>query len=57
MELKQLAESLAIITFRKKLMEPANDDLESIKNRPLLWQERIQQEQSQKKSKARGIAN
>jgi hypothetical protein len=39
MELKQLAESITMIAFRKKLRD--RSDRLKFKNRPLVWQERI----------------
>jgi hypothetical protein len=44
MELKQFSESIAMITFRKKLRRRAEEDPSNIKNRPLLWVERIEEE-------------
>jgi hypothetical protein len=49
MELKQFSESIAMITFRKKLRKRAEDDPSNIKNRPLLWIERIEEENYHRK--------
>jgi hypothetical protein len=44
MELKQIAESITMIAFRKTLSETDNTN-NQFKNRPLLWQERIAEEE------------
>jgi hypothetical protein len=49
MELKQFSESIAMITFRKKLRKRAEEDPSNIKNRPMLWIERIDEENKTKK--------
>ena len=37
MELKQFAESIAMIKFRKRLRRSADEDPSNIKNRPMIW--------------------
>lgn len=41
MELKQLAESIAMITHKKKIRRIDIEEHSNIKNRPILWQERL----------------
>ena len=44
MELKQLAESLGMISHKRKLRRPADYTPEFIKNRPLIWQEKLDED-------------
>ena len=37
MELKQLAESIAMVTHKKRLKRRAEEEYVNIKNRPVLW--------------------
>ena len=57
MELKQFSESIAMITFRKKLKKRAEHDPSNIKNRPLLWIERLEEEYHYKKQPAKATQN
>ena len=41
MELKQLAESITRVTYKKKLRRIDKEEHSNIKNRPILWQERL----------------
>ena len=43
MELKQLAESIAMVTHKKRLRKIDREEHSNIKNRPILWQERLDQ--------------
>ena len=49
MELKQLAESITIIAYKKKLPRSRQA---KFKNRPLLWEERIHECSQSRTSKA-----
>src|SRR4051812_48951703 len=51
MELKQLAESLGMITHKRRLKRPADTNPEFTKNRPLLWHEKIEEDMRHKQEK------
>lgn len=51
MELKQLAESLGLITHKRRLRRPADSNPEFVKSRPLLWQEKIEEDFKQMQEK------
>ena len=47
MELKQLAESITMVAFKKKIK---NKDEVQFKNRPKLWAERIERQKEESKT-------
>ena len=47
MELKQLAESITMVAFKKKIK---NKDEVQFKNRPKLWAERIERQKEERKT-------
>ena len=53
MELKQLAESLGMITHKRRLTRPSDSNPEFVKNRPLLWHEKIEEDYRYKQEKKR----
>ena len=55
MELKQLAESIAMVIQKKRLKKYDREEHSNIKNRPLLWQERLDQQNQQVKTKRKSL--